>query len=58
MKPAANAKGGASSFAGNKDASANDSFNKHYNKELKVSEGRPTFTVCDLDLTLSVLVTI
>ena len=35
-KGAAGANGGAGQGAGN----ANDSFNKHYNKELKVSEGR------------------
>ena len=49
MKPAANAKGGASSFAGNKDASANDSFNKHYNKELRVSKDEIPIVMAELN---------
>ena len=40
VKPSAAAKGnGANGGSGTKDTSINDSFNKHYNKELKVSEG-------------------
>ena len=43
MKPAGGAKGANSNGASGtaKDSAAtNDSFNKHYNKELKVAEGR------------------
>ena len=40
VKPAGGSKGNSIGGSAAKDASSSDSFNKHYNKELKVAEGK------------------
>ena len=40
VKPAGGSKGNSVGGSAAKDASSSDSFNKHYNKELKVAEGK------------------